>query len=345
MRNHIGILACLLILGCFVGCASKEEQLKLAMQAIENQDYETALATLETAEQAGEDARFIARARGVAYIGLTRYEEAAQELENALALGNGHLHDIDFDMNYYLAVAYTKQGLFQKAEQVYDAILALRPDEVDATFLRGNVRLEQGRFEQAQEDFARSLRLDENNTTRRIAIFEALLEHGYQEESSLLLEEALASGKDKMKAGELGRIYFYLEDYEQAAAYLEDARSTKDTLIYLYLGKSYEEMGEYNYAASVYNSYLVEVGNNARIQNQLGLCELARENYDAALEAFRSGVALADAENMQALSFIEIVACEYTGDFEQARTLLQSYITKYPDDQNAKRELDFLQTR
>ena len=48
---------------------------------------------------------------------------------------------------------------------------------------------------------------------------------------------------------------------------------------------------------------------------------------------------------MQSLKFNEIVAYEYLGDFQKAAVLMQSYLLTYPDDKEAKREQEFLQTR
>ena len=48
---------------------------------------------------------------------------------------------------------------------------------------------------------------------------------------------------------------------------------------------------------------------------------------------------------MQTLSFNEIVAYEYLGEFEQATVLLENYLKNYPDDVQAKREYGFLSTR
>jgi len=48
---------------------------------------------------------------------------------------------------------------------------------------------------------------------------------------------------------------------------------------------------------------------------------------------------------MQTLSFNEIVAYEYLGEYTQASVLLDSYLKTYPDDEVAKREKQFLATR
>ena len=40
-----------------------------------------------------------------------------------------------------------------------------------------------------------------------------------------------------------------------------------------------------------------------------------------------------------------IVANEYTGNFSQAKTMMQEYLQTYPDDARAKKENEFLKTR
>ena len=42
--------------------------------------------------------------------------------------------DIDFDINYYMAVCHYKMGESEKAIERYNSILALRPKSVDAYF-------------------------------------------------------------------------------------------------------------------------------------------------------------------------------------------------------------------
>ena len=114
---------------------------------------------------------------------------------------------------------------------------------------------------------------------------------------------------------------------------------------YLYLGRAYEATGDYNYASSVYSNYLSKQGANAEIYNQLGLCEMAKKEYQKALEAFQAGKEIEGSSLTQTLSFNEIVAYEYLEDYQKAAVLLKAYLQNYPDDQTAIREQQFLSTR
>ena len=143
----------------------------------------------------------------------------------------------------------------------------------------------------------------------------------------------------------VGRIYYYLGEYQSACLALEDAREKGGAESYLYLGRAYEATGDYNYAANVYNSYINRNGGTPEVYNQLGLCEMAKGEYRNALEAFQAGKQLENTTMLQTLSFNEIVAYEHLGEFKQAYELMGTYLKNYPDDVQAKREYEFLSSR
>ncbi len=201
------------------------------------------------------------------------------------------------------------------------------------------------KFEEAKADFDKVIAMDATNYDRLIEIYEVLAYYGYQEAGQEYLTAALESGSRQMDNYVIGRIYFYLGDYQKAYLALEDAKEKGGVKSYLYLGRSYEATGDYNYAANVYNSYLAKYAGDAEIYNQLGLCEMAKGEYQKALDAFQAGLAIEGGGMKQSLSFNEVVAYEYLGQYEQASVLLNQYLGNYPDDEQAKREQGFLSTR
>ncbi|MCM1188296.1 MAG: tetratricopeptide repeat protein [bacterium] len=344
-KKYICGLAALLLASVLAGCGGVEEKTADAAERIQNLDYQGALEDLDAAEEAGENLRLIDRSRGIAYMGLTDYDRAIESFLACLAGSSGFIQELDFDTNYYLAAAYTKNGQFAEAEETYNAILELRPNEKDAYFLRGNVRLSLGNHDGAVADFDRVISMEPKNYDRLIKIYEVLAHFGYREEGRDYLQTALSSGDKQMDNYVIGRIYYYLGEYQKACLALEEAREKGGADSYLYLGRSYEATGDYNYAASVYNSYLGKYEGNAEMYNQLGLCEMAKGEYQKALDAFQAGMKLADAGTMQSLSFNEIVAYEHLGNYEQAYALVANYLKNYPDDEQAEREYGFLSTR
>ncbi len=329
------------------GCSTwkKQENIDQGMEAISGLDYEGALACFEKALVEGEDGELLYRGQGIAYIGLTRYEEAAAALEKSLSYCNGYIGDLQFDTNYYLALAYYKNGDADRAVQVYDAILALRQNEKEAYCLRGMLELEKDEYDKADADFKKAIALDQKDYNCLLDIYRSLEKNGYREAGVEYLQKALTDGGDKISDYDKGRLYFYLEDYENARNCLEKARETGTAEAVLFLGRTYEALGDFNYASKVYAGYLESDPGNPQVRNQLGICKMQMSDYEAALAAFQAGLASEDTTYMQTLKFNEIAAYEKLAQFDKAAQLMRSYLQTYPDDEKAKRENEFLKTR
>ena len=227
----------------------------------------------------------------------------------------------------------------------YNAILALRPREKNAFYLRGYVRLSQNDFDNAQKDFDAAVALDGKDYDQMIRIYMALEEYGYKEAGMVYLQKVMAENEKSISDYDMGRMSYYMGDYEKARDYLSKMDSSKDYGAALYLGRTYEALGDYNYASGIYAAYTENDQTKAEIYNQLGLCRMQMKEYTAALEAFQAAMNIEDNGMMQSLKFNEIVAYEYMGDFKTASALMNSYMKSYPDDETAKREYEFLRTR
>lgn len=332
-----------LLVGC--GAENTESYTKQGMTAVEALNYDEALALFGTAEENGEEKRLLYRGMGIAYMGKTDYASAITYLEAALKLSNGRVEDMDFDINYYLATAYFKNGQPQEAIQAYNAILALRPKEMDAYYLRGCVELSQDDYEKAQADFDAAIALDPKNYDQMIRIYMVLEEYGYKEVGQSYLQNAMTENEKSISDYDMGRICYYMGDYENARNFLTNLKTATDYGAALYLGRTYEALGDYNYAATIYADYVQYDQTRAEIYNQLGLCRMKMEEYDLALEAFQAAMNIEDNGMMQTLKFNEIVTYEYMGEYKTAAALMNSYLKSYPDDATAQREYEFLQTR
>lgn len=343
MRLTVMSVCVLMLTGC--GRVSRQH-IDEGMQAIAAQNYEQALTSLEEAETAGEDTRLLYRARGLAYMGLTQYTEAADAFEMALKSSDGRVQNMDYDMNYYLATAYYKQGNAEEAIRIYNTILSLSPKEKAALYLRGSILLRQSsdNYESAKADFDRAIELAPSDFDQLLNIYQVLKECGYQDTGREYLENAMANNAKDMSDYNKGRICFYLENYEDARDYLERAKDTAGGGAVLYLGRTWEILGDYNYASSVYEAYVANTP-DAEIYNQLGMCRLKMNDPQAALEAFQAGQTVEDCPILQTLQYNEIVAYEQLENFTQAASLMQSYLKAYPDDEQAQRENIFLKTR
>jgi tetratricopeptide (TPR) repeat protein len=203
-------------------------------------------------------------------------------------------------------------------------------------------------------DFTQTISEDSDDYDRIISIYQQLAASGYEEDARGILEGVW--DPDHMTSFEMGQISFFLGKNAEAQNYLEQARNEKNgsdkTAVILLLGQTAENQNDYNYAVSVYKSFLADNPQNAEIYNRLGLCEIEMAQnsndasyYKAAIADFEAGIALGDPEETQALMRNEVTAYEYSGEFASARELMGKYLEKYPGDTEAQREAEFLSTR
>ena len=340
------LAACVLLTSCSaVSGIGSDASAETALSALESGSYQEAAAAYEEAIAAGKDTEENYRYLGIAYMGAGDYENAAEAFEAALGKAGIVPSDLEYDVNYYLGSCYYKLGRYEDALAVYDAILALRPQDADAMQLRGAVRIRLGDEEGMLSDFTGAMEIDPTDYDRLISIYQVMVENGCGEEGLAMLNETRELYADSMGSYDLGRISYYAGEYETARTALEQLDATSDADVALMLGRTYEALGDYNYASNVYKNYLAVDSDNARVYNQLGLCCLKMDDYEGALEAFQSGMATGDSSVLQSLELNEIIAYEYLEDFETAAARMEEYIAAYPGDEAAKREYIFLSTR
>lgn len=346
-RRFVGKIMALALTVCVMtGCgADQTENITAGMEAVKALDYDTALDCFASAREAGENERLISRGEGIAYMGKTMYAEAAEAFLAALQSSDGLPDSMDYDMNYYLATAYYKQGDYDHAIEIYDAILGLKSGEKDALYLRGAAYAAKGVLEAAQQSFDAAVAAAPADYDRIIDIYCVLNEYGYKEVGEQYLQAAMANDTKAMTNYEKGRISYYLGEYENARTYLEKARDEKGYEAVLFLGKTYETLGDNNYAVSVYNTYLESNGDCPEVLNQLGLCKLNMDDAEGALQAFQTAMQIENNGMMQTLKMNEIIAYEHLHEYKRASVLIESYLKSYPDDETAQREYLFLKSR
>ncbi len=340
------LLLSTLLSGC--GSLAGRHNIDSGFSYIESHEYQSALESFEAAEAGGEDQCLIHRGKGIVHLKRGEYDLAATELLASLAADEGIVDDMDFDSNYYLAEAYLNLKEYDKAKEVYDAIIALRDKDSNAYYLRGTAELAAGNHDAGYADFSRATALNSRDYSMMIMIYKSLDEYGYSDEALSILQTAMDNGSDFMSNYEKGQISFYLGNNAEAQSYLEAARNEKGQEkepVVILLGQTGEKQGDYNYAISVYRNYLAEDPNSAKVYNQLGICQIRQGDYESAVSSFQSGISLDNKDLDQALRLNEITAYEYMGEFKVAASLMEEYLATYPDDQEAVRESIFLSSR
>ena len=342
-------LICLVLLcGCTTK-AARGEHIRLAAEAVERLDYGTAVAEAEMAVVAGEDARYAYRLMGVAYMKNAAYREAIGAFETSLSRSDGILHEMDFDMNMYIAYCYNALGEYESALRIYGNMLALRPSDTEILTSRGETLLMTGALQEATASFDRAIELSPRDFDLRVRICRAYENAGYTEAGRSVLHTALQSYGNAMSYYDKGLFAFYMGNNGEAQSHLEKAlagaRDAERARVVLLLGQTGERQGDLNYAIATYSDLLDQDPSHAEIFNRRGVCYMLRGEYTAAVADFEAGLALHDESVHQALLRNEIAAYESAGDFARAKALMDSYLALYPDDAEAVREAEFLSTR
>ncbi|WP_029232378.1 tetratricopeptide repeat protein [Butyrivibrio sp. VCB2006] len=347
-KRVVAAIMCVAFVMTGCGSLAGRHNIDSGFTYIESRDYVSALESFEAATEKGEDECLIHRGIGIVKLQTGDYQSAVDELLASLAADEGIVDDMDFDTNFYLAEAYYRLGDYAKAKEVYDAILALRSKDSNAYYLRGVCELASGGHDSAYSDFSKAIALNSRDYGVIILIYKSLAEYGYEDEARNILQTAMDNGSSFMTNYEKGQISYYLGNNADAQSYLELARNERDQEkepVVLMLGQTGEKQGDYNYAISVYKTYLNENPESATVYNQLGMCQIKQGDYDGAISSFEAGLTVDDKGVNQALRLNEITAYEYMGQFNMAQSLMATYLQDYPGDETAIRENIFLSTR
>jgi tetratricopeptide (TPR) repeat protein len=274
-----------------------------------------------------------------------KYEDAANAFQMALNQSRGTVGETEIDICFYKALAQYQSGSYQDAADTYTAIITYNEDP-QAYFLRGNLYFQMGQTEDGISDFAAAVAKDAKNYELYIGIYETLAANGMEAESQEYLNTALAirGGKasDKM---EKGRIYLLLGDTENALSYLQEAVEDGDETANFYLAEAYEAAGDSEQADTCFQTYLdCGIADSAELC-QMGERQMLQGNDSRALEYFSAALELESVPNKQTILKDMVIAYETLGNFSSAKSTMQEYLTLYPDDETAQREMTFLETR
>jgi len=165
--------------------------------------------------------------------------------------------------------------------------------------------------------------------------------------SALLLGLCLSGCENP---SEEGVEYLKNGQYEEAIEQFEKAVEEEVNVGDAYRGIGIARWEQENYEGAR-ESFLkaVEAGaeSTGTLYNFIGCCEMKLNNPASAQNYFRLGIAQegSSAELIQEMKYNMIVAYEQLKNWESAKVELRNYVASYPEDETAKKELQFLETR
>ncbi len=138
--------------------------------------------------------------------------------------------------------------------------------------------------------------------------------------------------------------------YKEAVGHFEKAVEEEYGVgdAYRGIGIAKWETGDYEGAVSAFEAAL---GNGSQedgtIYHLLGACKMQLGEWSSAIEYYEKAISQGDCEGeeLQEMKFNVIAAYEELKDWESAKAKLAEYTAEYPDDAQAAKEAEFLETR
>ena len=339
------LLAVCLSLGTLAGCSTEEiNNYRQAELDLADGNFQTALEEYETAVSDGIKVAESYRGAGVANVRLGNYEAAIEDFTQALnceKVGKA----LKKDILSYRAAAYLKTKSYEEALTDCQALAEGYDMDADLYFLSGEVALAMDSYEEAASYFEQAY--GENATyDMAIRIYAVYLEQDMEADGTRYLEAALSGeAKNAQDHCDRGRVYYYMDDYDNASEELKQAIDGGNTEAMALLGMVYMEQKDTANARSMFQQYVSQAENGAKGYNGLALCDIADGDYDSALSNISSALTFAEGEELKSLLFNEMTVYEKKLDFATAKQKAEEYLELYPDDKTMKKELAFLKTR
>ena len=334
-----------LTFGMLTGCGGEEKKTyDQACADLAQGSYDYALQGYQSSITAGYKTAEAYRGAGIANIHLGNYQDAIDSLTNGLndeKAGKA----LKKDMLAYRATAELKSGLNDAAMADCQTLAESYSMDAETYYLTGCVALAMDSYDEASSNFTEAYGEDATYD-RAIQIYEAYLDKDMEADGTRYLEAALSgTAKNAEDHCDRGRVYYYMDDYENAESELKQAIDGDNTEALVLLGMVYMDKGDSANAKAMFQQYVSQAENGAKGFNGLALCDIEDGDYDSALSDIESGIHEAGAEDMQSLLFNEIVVYEKKLDFQTALQKAQEYLELYPEDKTVKKELAFLKTR
>lgn len=342
--KYIVLTGCILCL--LAGCGKERvSDYELGTEDLLGKNYESAIANFETAiADGGKNEAEAWRGEGIAYYKLGQYEEARQALEQAKSIAGEKDEALLADILSYLAAVCFHQEDYEGSIQTCNELLELRKNQ-DGYFLRGRSYLYLNDYDNASSDFDKAV-ADSEDYNDYLNVYQVYTECELKADGEEYLERALnIEGRDEEDHYNRGRLYYYLEEYDQAKEELTSSYNDGYKQAAIYLGKVYAELGDTTNARVMYQECLEDEELKAKAYNGIAYCDILDGDYDTALTNIQAGLDTGDEEEKQGLLFNEIIAYEKKTDYASAKEKMTAYLALYPTDKAAVKENYFLETR
>ena len=313
-----------------------------AVAALEADDYDTALAEFRTAADTDKRVTESYRGQGIVYYEKGDYETALSFFE--LSLSNMKYKNEEFteDVLFYEAECLKEMGDTDKAKEIYEQ-LTEGSSPAQAYVLLGALCCSDGDETGAEDAFNNAISMEDAGYETYIMIYDALKDVHREADGAEYLEKALdltpSTEEDYVL---LGRICYYLEDYDKARDALSTAIDMGSIDALALQGAICLETGDIPEAKALYLDALNAGADEALCFNGLALCMAELGDFADALSYINQGLEANDSGMRRDLLFNRMVIYEKMNDYTSAKAEAEELLALYPNDEEIKNEYKFL---
>lgn len=273
------------------------------------------------------------------------YEDAITAFQKTLDLSVGGITNLEIDTCYYKAEAQYLSGDIEGAFETYNALIAY--DKLaKAYYLRGCLYFSTGEQEKGLADLKSAAENAGDDYELYIALYETMAQYGKGAEGQVYLNQALEiKGEEAKDLFYKGRVYALLGESEKAISSLQSSVEKGELKANFYMAQIYAEQGNDSMAQTYFKAYLDSGQATCEELCMMGELQMAKKDYDTAITYFKSALELDVVNNKQQVMKNLIIAYESSHNFEEARAVMNNYLKEFPEDEDAKKEATFLETR
>jgi tetratricopeptide (TPR) repeat protein len=269
---------------------------------------------------------------------------AAERMSKALPF-EGQLEQDTFQRNdFTYGVAMFQHGYLDQAAVSFQQVTATKPDNADAYYNLGTLRLRQNDPAQARQYLEQALRLkpDYPEAWNNLGMIAA--QSANPDEAIGDFQKSLALRPNYGTALlNLGNVYRRARDFENAQKCFDQAIQIQpdDAEVNYGYGMLYAQLGQLERASSYLEKAIALRPDYAEAFNNLGVLFVRGQNFARAEEQFKSGIRVAPQFDQPYLNLARLYVMQ--NDRQKAREVLLELLRIQPGDAAAKQALESLQ--
>jgi len=269
---------------------------------------------------------------------------APERMRKALPF-KGELVQDAFQRNAFTyGVAMFQHGYLDQAAASFQQVIATKPDNADAYYNLGTLRLGQNDFVQARQYLEQTLQLKPNypEAWNNLGMIAAHL--GDPNEAIRDFQKSLAQRPNYATALlNLGNVYRRERNFDDAQKCFDQAIRIQpdDAEISYSLGMLYAQQGQLEQASEYLEKAIALRPDYAEALNNLGVLFVRNQNFARAEQQFKAGILVAPQFDQPYLNLAQLYAMK--NDRQHAREVLLELLRAQPDNTAAKQALETLQ--